>query len=236
MSLIYLIRHGQASFGQKNYDRLSSTGIKQAKILGRHFACINQKFDAAYHGTLKRQRQTAEEVLKTCFKGDDDRLLPVTDEAFDEYDGFGIWKNRIPRLAEQNPRIKAELERLDTDPKVFPRLFEHVLREWMSDTSGREGEQLWTDYKAGVSKGFMNLVERHGSGKQIVVFSSGGAISVIIQKVLDLSNEKTMEISGQIMNASVTLIRYGIGRITLAGFNDITHLETIGDSDLLTYR
>ena len=33
---IYLIRHGQASFGADDYDVLSPTGIRQAEILGDH--------------------------------------------------------------------------------------------------------------------------------------------------------------------------------------------------------
>ena len=33
MSVIYLIRHGQASFGQQNYDQLSEVGHQQAVAL-----------------------------------------------------------------------------------------------------------------------------------------------------------------------------------------------------------
>ncbi|HCT4576619.1 TPA: histidine phosphatase family protein, partial [Pseudomonas aeruginosa] len=36
MGSIYLIRHGQASFGADDYDVLSPTGIRQAEILGDH--------------------------------------------------------------------------------------------------------------------------------------------------------------------------------------------------------
>ena len=34
MTTIYLIRHGQASFGQQNYDQLSNKGERQAQLLG----------------------------------------------------------------------------------------------------------------------------------------------------------------------------------------------------------
>ena len=36
MPVIYLIRHGQASFGAENYDALSDAGWEQSRILGRH--------------------------------------------------------------------------------------------------------------------------------------------------------------------------------------------------------
>ena len=38
MSELYLIRHGQGSFGTGNYDKLSDLGCEQARLVGRHFA------------------------------------------------------------------------------------------------------------------------------------------------------------------------------------------------------
>ena len=37
MTSIYLVRHGQASFGKKDYDNLSEIGEKQSFLLGEHF-------------------------------------------------------------------------------------------------------------------------------------------------------------------------------------------------------
>jgi len=68
------------------------------------------------------------------------------------------------------------------------------------------------------------------------VFTSGGPISATVQAALGLTDEKTMEVSWQIMNASVTRFKYSGKKIGLAGFNDISHLELENDSELLTYR
>ena len=38
MATIYLIRHGQASFGKENYDQLSPRGWEQGRVLGRWLA------------------------------------------------------------------------------------------------------------------------------------------------------------------------------------------------------
>jgi len=35
MPVVYLIRHGQASFGAQDYDVLSATGHRQAEVLAR---------------------------------------------------------------------------------------------------------------------------------------------------------------------------------------------------------
>jgi len=38
MAELYLIRHGQASFGAEDYDQLSSLGKTQCELLGAFFA------------------------------------------------------------------------------------------------------------------------------------------------------------------------------------------------------
>ena len=45
MSTLYLVRHGQASFGTDNYDRLSAIGEEQARELGRYFVASGERID-----------------------------------------------------------------------------------------------------------------------------------------------------------------------------------------------
>ncbi|MBY8968187.1 histidine phosphatase family protein, partial [Algiphilus sp. NNCM1] len=59
MGSIYLIRHGQASFGADDYDVLSPVGVEQAQVLGRHLADIGLTFDRCVSGDLRRQQHTA---------------------------------------------------------------------------------------------------------------------------------------------------------------------------------
>ena len=40
-----MIRHGQASFGQDNYDQLSLVGVRQAKIVARYLSKVGKSFD-----------------------------------------------------------------------------------------------------------------------------------------------------------------------------------------------
>ncbi len=44
MALLFLVRHGQASFGQAHYDQLSDQGRQQARWLGEYFAGRGLKF------------------------------------------------------------------------------------------------------------------------------------------------------------------------------------------------
>jgi broad specificity phosphatase PhoE len=47
MGNIYLVRHGQASFGAENYDQLSTLGQQQSQRLGEYFAQKGIQFEAA---------------------------------------------------------------------------------------------------------------------------------------------------------------------------------------------
>ena len=59
MAQIYLVRHGQASFGSQNYDQLSVLGSEQAKHLGRWWAARDLSVSRVVTGKLQRHLQTA---------------------------------------------------------------------------------------------------------------------------------------------------------------------------------
>ena len=83
MSTLYLIRHGQASFGTDNYDQLSEKGRRQVQLLGEYFAETGEKIDRIYTGTLQRQRETADIIAASLGSA----APPIAIEgAFDEYD------------------------------------------------------------------------------------------------------------------------------------------------------
>ncbi|HAD08992.1 MAG TPA: histidine phosphatase, partial [Porticoccaceae bacterium] len=58
MSEIYFVRHGQASLGAKNYDKLSDLGWQQARWLGEHFRDQDLNFDRIVVGDMRRHRET----------------------------------------------------------------------------------------------------------------------------------------------------------------------------------
>ena len=71
MGTLYLVRHGQASFGEADYDRLSELGHKQSRRLGEYFAAKGITFDAVVTGTLRRHAETFNGIaqgmdLKAC--------------------------------------------------------------------------------------------------------------------------------------------------------------------------
>jgi len=236
MSELYMIRHGQASFGEKNYDRLSPTGVAQAEIIARHWVAIGRKTDAIYVGSMERQIDTAD-ALVSAFK---DRGIPVpdinTEEALNEYDSESVLKSQIPGMIQENPSTAEKLPHLLRDKEIFHELFHQAMNRWVSGSCDVPGNTTWNDFKQRVQGGVQGIMQTQGAQKRLLIFTSGGPISVAVQKALGLTDQMAMTVAWQIMNASITRFKYNTQGIALAGFNDVTHLELENDKNLLTYR
>ena len=236
MSMIYLVRHGQASFGHDNYDRISDTGIVQSRMLGEYLAGTGMRFDSAYTGPLSRQKATADEVAG-CFKK---KGLPFPDvsvmKEFNEYDPVAVLTSQIPHVLEDEPSLKIDIENIFADKEAFKQVFEKALLKWVSGRHDAPGVETWGSLVSRVKNGMETIMKAGGRGKTIVVFTSGGPIAAALQTFLGLSNENAIRLNWQIINASMTRFMYNEERITLAGFNAICHLELNGGNTLITYR
>ena len=120
MTLLTLVRHGQASFGGANYDELSDLGHRQSRILGEHWHRLGKRFDALYSGELRRQRDTAAGMLAGL-------QLPAGhehDRAFDEYDFISILRAYMPVVAREAQDLQVEAAKVFKDPRLFQAVFE----------------------------------------------------------------------------------------------------------------
>ena len=236
MSEVYFIRHGQASFGEDNYDRLSPLGVRQAQCLAKHLARTGKTFDAVYFGEMERQQNTAREFLNHYSSMGLSVIPPVVSRAFNEYDSFTVWHALIPEMLEDEPSIAKELEKLPADQKAFQRIFRPLMTRWISGNYQADNIPRWDDFTRRVKQGTEELMALHRGNKRLAVFTSGGPISVAVQISLGLSDSKALEISWQLLNASITRIKYNHRGMMLAGFNEVTHLELEGEEGFITYR
>ena len=234
--MIYLIRHGQASFGHDDYDRLSPLGIRQARILARHLFFTGFKPHALYSGTMARQKDTAQEVLATYRNHGED--LPELEllSGFNEYDTAAIVTAMFPAMEAEDPSLRDELAGMYTSKISFKRIFEGAMLRWVTGEFDTPGIECWKDLKARVADSFRTIMERHGKGKTIAVFTSGGAIAASLANVLGISGDYAMRLNWQIINTSISRYMYNEERVTMAGFNSIAHLDLERDSSLITYR
>ncbi|MBI4775456.1 MAG: histidine phosphatase family protein [Deltaproteobacteria bacterium] len=234
MSLIYLIRHGQASFGHENYDRLSELGRKQSQILGDYFARSGVVFDAVYAGSLQRQQATARNVMARISTGNGKPPFHIRPE-FNEHDTFSIIRAQAPAMIREDASLSPAFESVFTDPRSFQKIQETAMLRWMSGMSDIPGVETWESFTRRVQSGITQVMAENGRRKSIAIFTSGGAICAVMRMVLGLSNEITITLARSIRNTSVSLVQYNDQRLGLSFFNSSAHLELHNQPELLTY-
>jgi len=232
VTTLVLVRHGQASFGASNYDELSAVGERQGTLLGEHWLRCGSRFDAAWSGSLVRQKVTAARAFAAL--GVPDAVVSI-DPAFNEFDHQQLIRAYFPLVAKEHPELAVNPRTLFSDPKTFQRLFDLIVACWISNRAGvAPVQETWEAFQARCLEGVRRVAES-GAGR-VVVFTSGGFITAILREALGLGAEKAFQINWEILNASVHTFRLGKRGIILQRFNDVGHLEGAQDSGLLTYR
>ncbi|MEO8161748.1 MAG: histidine phosphatase family protein, partial [Arenimonas sp.] len=100
MSLL-LVRHGQASAGSADYDRLSERGIEQCRRLGHWLAATGHEFDALVMGGMRRHAQSAAAIAEGYAHGSAAALpLPELDRGLDEFDHHAVFDGFTRAIAE----------------------------------------------------------------------------------------------------------------------------------------
>src|SRR5215467_9215028 len=102
MSRLFLVRHGQASFLERNYDKLSTRGEQQSRILGEYWAGLNVRFDRVFSGPRVRQRETARIVGEACKSAGVHWPEPIVLETFDEFQAELVIERSLPALLESD--------------------------------------------------------------------------------------------------------------------------------------
>lgn len=233
MSTLTLIRHGQASFGSRNYDELSPLGEHQAAVTGRHLKNTGAACDTVLAGDMVRQQHTAS--LATDAWGIDGSIHTVP--TFNEYDAGGLLKAYLPGVLAEDSELAARQSELFSDRKLFQRMFEGVTAKWLAgEPHGVAGFESWQAFTTRVGDGLTRLHREQGRDADIAVFTSGGPIAVSVAEALDLSARETIRLNWTIYNGSMTELRSTRAGWRLIGFNNITHLRLENDPDVITLR
>ncbi|MFA6011245.1 MAG: histidine phosphatase family protein [Desulfobacteraceae bacterium] len=234
MSTLWIIRHGQASFGDSNYDKLSELGQTQSRILGKYLRKTGVVFDKVYTGDMSRQTETAMIALAEM----DENAKPaetLTDPAFNEYDHRSIITALLPGLMEDEPAMNDILPNIFKDNREFQKMFGKIMDRWVSGQYETPGAESFKEYVGRVEQGLERAAEK-GDGSQIGIFTSGGVVSVAMKTALGLSDEEAMRLGWWVKNTAITVLDRRKGRFNLMSFNNLAHLELENGAELLTYR
>ena len=211
MGTLYLVRHGQASFGADNYDQLSPLGVLQCQRLGAYFARKGRRFAGVITGTLQRQIQSYDALADGLGARQPTLQLP----GLNEYDSHAV-------IAAIHPQ---PLPKPDT-PEAYRQHFRILrggLAAWMAGRTQPQGMPSYADYVAGIHEALARV--RAQTEGDVLVVSSGGPISTVVAQVLGAPAETSIELNLRIRNSAVTEFSVNPKRLSLLTFNTLPHLD-----------
>jgi broad specificity phosphatase PhoE len=231
MTTIYLVRHGQASFGAESYDKLSSNGEQQAIVLGHYLNDILKEAPDVVAGSMHRHQQTAQLCLNECFPESE----IVTNPAWNEFNHQQVFAQYEPRF-NQPELLKQDVAQHQNPREYLSKIFAGAIDRWTGGDYHHEYEESWPAFKQRVESGLQQLCLELAESKPryAVVFTSGGVISVAVGKILGLSPEKTFALNWAIANTSLTTLRLVGSEPQLLSLNEHHFIKAV-DPQLLTW-
>jgi len=179
MAELIIIRHGQASFGAANYDKLSDLGHAQSALVGQALKTRNWTPDRIVIGGQVRHRETLEGMGFTSGEIE-------VDAGFNEYDFHDLllarYDGNVPDL-------------ILGDRKTHFR----TLRETVGGLPN--ASESWIDFTTRIENALVKAT-REGAEKVMVV-SSGGVIGQITADTVGGPAKMMMTLNLQIKNTAI---------------------------------
>lgn len=230
MGAIYLLRHGQASFGSNNYDQLSPVGHQQAKVLGSALKARGVKPDVLISGTMQRHQETAAGAL-----GELGVALPLQHHAgVNEFDHENVIEVAEPRYVDKLVMM-SDMAASGDPRRTFQKFFQDAVARWVGGNHDDEYKEPWSVFKLRVVSALEDLVKATTPKGSTLVFTSGGTISVICAHLLGLNDAQAFTINWTLANVGITKLQAGRDGLHLISVNEHAHVEG-AQPPLLTYR
>ncbi|MCU4392553.1 histidine phosphatase family protein [Acinetobacter courvalinii] len=231
MSTIYLVRHGQASFGAASYDLLSAKGEQQAQAAGEFLSKTLKSSPLVVAGSMQRHQQTAQLALAQGFAE-----VPIhTESSWNEFDHQHVFSRYEPRF-NQPELLKQDVAQVANPRAYLAKIFDGAIERWIGEQYDHEYHETWLGFQSRVEIALHGLCQQLDATqqRQAVVFSSGGVISVAVGQVLGLDAKQIFALNWSIANASISTLRWVDGRLQLLSFNEHHYLKA-HDAELLTW-
>lgn len=243
MTTILLARHGQASFGQQNYDQLSELGGLQARLLGQHYAATQRRIDAIFTGNLSRQQDSARHFWEAYQPSvNTNQVLSVLDlsapdsyviDAFNEFNHKDVLIKSNPNFITQDA-IAAEIAQAEEPQTHLAELFDLALQRWYGGENDEDYLESWSQFNGRAQQALDHVRKRvlqlkhlqHDS--TVLVFTSGGVIAAITAHLLRQGSQTAYQINKSLVNTGVTAITVRKQGPQLLSLNEYSHLFNEG--------
>lgn len=221
MGQLYLVRHGQASFGSDDYDRLSDLGRRQCVRLGEWFRENGIVFEAALTGTLKRQVDSLAGIAQGLQMAPQAQAWP----GLNEYDSDAL-------VAALKPGPLPPLSSPEGARAHF-RLLREGLQAWIDGRTQPEGMPSHADFVAGIREALDHVRTSHEGA--VLIVSSGGPIAMAVADVLGAPGSAAIELNLRMRNSAVSEFVFTPKRHALLSFNTLPHLMDPERAGWITY-
>ena len=221
MAQMILVRHGQASFGSDDYDKLSDLGHQQSALLGEYFAQRDHEFDLVVTGDMLRHKQTADGILKAS-----KNVNIIRDASWNEFDFDSIVKAYLRKYPEQQPAPKSPRSE-------WYKVLKNAMLSWSQQSLELPDSETWLEFCGRVKQASEFIQDSHY--KKVLVVSSGGAMAVFLMNLLNISVEQAIAFNLQIKNTSVNHFYFNKAGFQLNSFNNVPHLDTDNHLNKITY-
>ncbi|GGO85319.1 histidine phosphatase family protein [Marinobacterium nitratireducens] len=223
MAELYLIRHGQASFGGDDYDQLSTLGYRQCRWLGEYFRTREITFERIICGQMARHRQSADAICQSL----DAAPAYETHHGFNEFDFEKLllgYCQTFPEYAISDWQ----------SPQDVYRCLRHAMRSWSrGELPDSAVPESWQAFEQRVNRA-LDFARRDATGNTLVC-SSGGPISMALSQLMGFGADTLISTNLQMRNSSITHCFYTPARTTVTGFNSVPHLDSPYSLELITY-
>jgi len=252
MTTILLARHGQASFGQENYDQLSELGTVQAQMLGQHYAATQRRIDAIFTGRLVRQQDSArhfwDSYQSSVHTNDGDAVAPVINfeqpdsyilPQFDEFNHKDVFVKSAETSGNRSD-ISAEIAKAESPATRLAELFDQAMQRWHGGDNDQDYLESWPQFNNRAQQALEQVRIKVASmsldrDSTVLVFTSGGVIAAITAQLLRQGSQTAYQLNKSLVNTGVTSITLKNQSSRLLSLNEYSHLFSDGNS-FVTWR
>ncbi len=220
MSVVWFVRHGQASFGKADYDALSELGVEQARLLGSSLRSRGVEPARLVVGSLRRHRQTAEALRAAAGWS----TACTIDADLDEFDHLELIARHVPRYRNRT-LLWAEMAASLEPAARFRSLLADATERWTAGAHDAEYDEPFHRFEARCQAALARAVAGHPGGAATVVVTSGGVIATISRSLLGLDNMAWRRVLLTLVNTGATKSVHGSAGSRLVTLNEHGHLE-----------
>lgn len=247
MTTILLARHGQASFGQENYDQLSELGGMQAQLLGQHYASTQRRVDAIFTGSLVRQRDSAQHFWtryqsfidsEHTNNSNDTSIINLNEPdsyilpQFDEFNHKDVFVKSVPAFGSR-AAIAAEIAKSEVPATRLAELFDQAMQRWHGGDNDQDYIESWPTFNKRAQQALEQIRTKVAKlnldqDSTVLVFTSGGVIAAITAQLLKQGSQTAYQLNKSLVNTGVTSITIKDQSTRLLSLNEYSHLFSEG--------